>query len=138
MQNAPPSKWAARWPLLAPVLAVGVVVWVMIPAPVPEAGVLVGRWSRDGDPYVLEVRSARADGTADVAYFNPKPIHVARATVSRDGALGLFVELRDEGYPGSTYTLVYDPAGGGLRGEYFQAQQGSRIPVSFSRATPPP
>ena len=128
------SKWSARWPLLAPLIAVGVVVWVMIPSPVPEPGVLVGRWIRDGDEYVLEVKSAGADGTADVAYLNPKPIHVARATVSRDGALRLFVELRDEGYPGSTYTLGYDAKDGRLKGEYYQAQGGQRFQVSFTRS----
>ncbi len=130
--TATPSKWAARWPLLAPLLAVAVVVWALLPAPVPESGVLVGRWSRDGDPYVLEVKGVRPDGSAEAAYLNPKPIRVARAFVTRDGELRLGVELDDEGYRGSRYTLAFDPKDGRLKGQYDQAG-GTRFPVSFTR-----
>ncbi len=135
-----PSRWSARWPLLAPILAVAAVVWAVWPKPVPESAALVGRWLRE-DGYVLEVKSAGAEGRAEVVYRNPqreKPIHVERATVTREEALKLFVELRDEGYPGSTYTLTYDPEDGRLKGEYYQAQEGSRAPVSFARAPPSP
>jgi hypothetical protein len=96
---------------------------------------------RDEGGYVLEVSSVGADGRAEVVYRNPerpKPIHVQKANVTRDDALRLFVELRDEGYPGSTYTLTFDPEDARLKGEYYQAQEGSRFPVSFSRATPRP
>jgi len=140
-QTATPSKWASRWPLLAPLLAVGVVVWAVLPRSVPEAGTLVGRWVREEGGYVLEVKTAGNDGRAEVAYLNPersKPIHVARSSVTREGALKLFIELRDEGYPGSTYALAFDPEDGRLKGEYYQAQEGSRFPVSFARAIPRP
>jgi hypothetical protein len=131
------SAWSRRWPLLAVLGAAGVAVWFAIPKAAPEAGRLVGRWVRDEGGYVLEVKSAVNDGRAEVVYRNPereKPIHVARSSVAREDGLKLFIELRDEGYPGSTYTLAFDPADGRLKGEYYQAQQGSRFAVSFSRA----
>src|SRR5262245_50356750 len=71
---------------------------------------LLGRWAREDGGYVLEVRGVAADGTMEVGYFNPKPIKVARGEASRDGdTLQVVVELRDVNYPGSTYTLRYDP-----------------------------
>ena len=46
----------------------------------------------------------------------------------------VFVELRDVNYPGSTYTLAYDPAADQLRGVYFQALERQSFDVSFVRA----
>ena len=67
-------------------------------------------------------------------YFNPKSIHVAKAEASRDGdATKVFIELRDVNYPGSTYTLTYDPASDQLKGIYYQAAEQQRFPVIFMR-----
>jgi len=75
-----------------------------------------------------------SDGRIDAAYFNPRPINVARAEASRDGEKVLvFVELRDVNYPGSTYTLTYEPATDLLRGVYFQAAMGASFEVFFQR-----
>jgi hypothetical protein len=73
-------------------------------------GTLSGRWLRPDGGYILEIRDIVAGGKIDAVYLNPRPIHVARAEATRDGsALKVFVELRAPGYPGSTYTLTYDP-----------------------------
>ena len=70
----------------------------------------------------------------DAAYFNPKPIHVARAEASRSGAaIKVFIELRDVNYPGSTYTLTYEPGSDQLKGIYFQAVQQQSYEVVFVR-----
>ena len=70
----------------------------------------------------------------DAAYFNPGPIHVAKAEASQEGAVTkLFIELRDVNYPGSTYTLVYDAASDRLTGIYFQAVLQQRYEVFFVR-----
>jgi hypothetical protein len=45
----------------------------------------------------------------------------------------LLVELRAPGYPGSTYTLTYDPRRDGLSSDYFQAALGQTFAVSFQR-----
>jgi hypothetical protein len=37
------------------------------------------------------------------------------------------------GYPGSTYTLGYDPASGQLKGLYYQAVQRQQFDVYFVR-----
>lgn len=95
---------------------------------------LKGRWVRPDGGYVLELQKIRNDGSADAAYFNPRSVHVFRAEVSRkEGRLTLFVELRDVNYPGSTYTLQYDPAGDRLVGTYFQAMQKETFLVAFMR-----
>jgi hypothetical protein len=47
--------------------------------------------------------------------------------------MALFVELRDVNYPGSTYTLQYDPALDCLKGTYFQAMQKETYLVEFMR-----
>jgi len=95
---------------------------------------LVGRWMREDGGYVLEIRSVSPEGKVDAAYFNPRPIHVARAEAFREGdALTLFVELRDVNYPGSTYRLQYDPAADMFSGAYVQALQGQTFDVTFVR-----
>ena len=95
---------------------------------------LRGRWQRPDGGYVLEIKSIANSGAMDAGYFNPNSIHVARAEASREGdAVKVFIELRDVNYPGSTYTLVYDPAGDRLKGIYYQAVAQQRFPVSFVR-----
>ena len=96
---------------------------------------LVGRWMRLDGGYVIEIRGVDADGKMDVAYLNPRPINVAQAKASREGGTTkVFVELRDKGYPGSTYTLSHDPQRHNLRGIYFQAALGQRFDVLFVRS----
>ncbi|MBK9963760.1 MAG: hypothetical protein IPP07_02205 [Holophagales bacterium] len=95
---------------------------------------LVARWLREDGGYILEIRAVSPEGKADAAYFNPRPINVAKAEAfSEKGALTLFVELRAPNYPASTYRLVYDPASDTLVGTYFQALQKQTFDVSFVR-----
>jgi len=95
---------------------------------------LLGRWQRTDGDYLLAINRVDADGTADAAYFNPRPIRVSRARASAEGEkLQLFIELRDAGYPGCTYKLTYDKAGGKLAGVYFQAAQQQSYDVEFVR-----
>jgi hypothetical protein len=95
---------------------------------------LNGRWLRPDGGYVLEIRSVDSGGKIDAAYLNPKPINIAKAEARRDGStLKVFVELRAPNYPGSTYTLTYDPKQDQLRGIYFQAVQQQRFDVYFVR-----
>ena len=96
--------------------------------------VLLGVWNRPGETYFLEIRRWHSDGTLEAVYFNPRPINVAKATWRRQGAgLQVTVELRDVGYPGSTYNLAYQPEHDILAGEYFQAGTGATYRVEFAR-----
>lgn len=100
----------------------------------PDPQRLVGRWVRPDGGYVLDVREVRADGSLKAAYFNPRSINVAKAEWrQKDGMLTLFVELRDVNYPGSTYTLQYDPAADRLKGTYFQAVEKQTYQIEFAR-----
>lgn len=100
----------------------------------PEFQKLIGQWQRPDGGYVIEIKSVDADGKLDAAYFNPKPIHVARAQAAMDGTvLKMFIELRDVNYPGSTYTLVYDSGGDYFTGIYYQALQQQSFEVNFVR-----
>lgn len=95
---------------------------------------LKGRWQRPDGGYILEVISIAANGSMDAGYFNPRPIHVAKAEASREGSVEkVFIELRDVNYPGSTYTLDYDPTDDQLKGVYYQAVEKQRFPVLFVR-----
>jgi hypothetical protein len=98
---------------------------------------LPGKWLRPDGGYILEIRSAAPDGKLEAAYFNPRPIHVAKAEASATGgSVKVFIELRDVNYPGSTYTLVYDPASDQLQGIYYQALQQQSFNVFFTRNQP--
>jgi hypothetical protein len=95
---------------------------------------LLGEWVRPDGGYVLSVTGITEDGKATVGYLNPQPINVAGAEARQEGdVVGLFVELRDRGYPGSTYTLAHDAQADQLRGLYFQAAQRASYDVVFVR-----
>jgi hypothetical protein len=95
---------------------------------------LKGRWLRPDGGYVLEIKSVQDQGKLNAAYFNPKPINVAKAEASQAGATTkVFVELRDVNYPGSTYTLTYLADKDLLVGIYYQALQQQSFEVYFER-----
>lgn len=95
---------------------------------------LIGRWQRPDGGYVLEIRGIATDGKAAVRYLNPRPINVTRAEASKvNSAFRIFVELRDTGYPGSTYTLAYEPKKDVLLGIYYQAAMRQSFTVVFER-----
>lgn len=100
----------------------------------PDLNKLVGRWLRPDGGYILEIRSASPDGKLDVGYFNPNPIHVARAEwVMKDNRLYVMAELQDVNYPGSTYGLEYKVGSDQFKGTYFQAVEKSTYDVEFVR-----
>ena len=95
---------------------------------------LVGRWRRVDGGYIIDIRRIGANGQMDVAYYNPKPIHISRAEASlKKEAQYIFIELQDVGYPGSTYTLMYGPQQDILAGFYFQAAVKQTFEVVFAR-----
>ena len=95
---------------------------------------LIGRWLRPDGGYILEIRNIGADGRMDAAYLNPRPINVAQAEASwKKGKQEVFIELQDTGYPGSTYTLDYNPDQDAFTGVYFQATLKQAFEVVFVR-----
>lgn len=95
---------------------------------------LKGRWLRPDGGYVLDIRDVDSEGRIDAAYFNPRPVNVSRAAASGQGdGLNVFVELRDTGYPGCTYTLAYDPQQDSLKGVYYQAEIQESFAIVFVR-----
>jgi uncharacterized protein (DUF2147 family) len=100
----------------------------------PELAKLVGKWQRPDGGYIVEIKRVDPSGKLDVAYFNPNPINVSRAAAWRDKrTTKVVVELRDVNYPGSTYTLEYNPESDQLFGQYFQAALQQTFEVVFSR-----
>lgn len=95
---------------------------------------LIGRWQRTDGGYIIDISRVADDGTLQAAYFNPRPINVSRANASVfKEHLKVEMELRDTGYPGSSYTLLYDPDKDVLLGFYYQAVQKQNFDVIFVR-----
>ena len=95
---------------------------------------LIGRWQRTDGGYVIDIRQVAPDGSMAAGYYNPRPINVSQASASLfKGYVKVEVELRDTGYPGSTYTLLYDPNRDALVGLYYQAVQQQNFDVVFVR-----
>jgi len=146
---APPrGRWIAVAAVLTLVIGGGLFLWLRPKAPgapqpgaaQPASGAAVsveafkGRWLRPDGDYVLEIRGIDTEGRVEAAYFNPNPIHVSRAEASREGAVPrLFVELRDTGYPGATYSLTYEAETRTLRGVYYQPALAQSFDVVFIR-----
>ncbi|MCP4694061.1 MAG: hypothetical protein GY859_38860 [Desulfobacterales bacterium] len=102
----------------------------------PDFKVILGDWIRSDGGYLVRVRDILPDGSVDAEYFNPKKINVAEANVtSWKGSVKLFVQLRDKGYPGSSYTLYYLADKDVLAGHYFQARIKRTYEVYFLRKT---
>lgn len=95
---------------------------------------LIGRWQRTDGGYVIEIKRVATNGAMQAAYFNPRPINISQAKASEfKDHLKIEVELRDTGYPGSSYTLLYDPDKDALLGFYYQAVQRQNFDVVFVR-----
>lgn len=106
-----------------------------LPVAAIDKNLLIGNWLRTDAAYQITISALLENGDINAGYFNPKSIHVATAAwADADGVLQVYLELRDQGYPGSNYKLSYQPARDMLTGEYFQAVQGATYPVEFSRS----
>ena len=83
---------------------------------------------------VIALKRRDNNGEMQVGYFNPRPIKVGRAEAfEKDGKAQMYLELRDVNYPGSYYSLAFNPATGLLAGIYFQAVLRETYEVEFVR-----
>ena len=94
---------------------------------------ILGRWLRPDGNYVIQINSIDSENQIDAQYFNPKPIKIARAELIPADNFRIFIEFDDEGYKGSSYDLIYDPAQDALSGKYFQATYGQTYQIAFVR-----
>jgi hypothetical protein len=95
---------------------------------------LIGDWVRPDGGYIIRIESIDPDGKVSAGYFNPRPINVSNAIISDDfGQIKLFMRLQDQGYPGSTYDLIYNQENDALVGVYYQAAMGQSFEVVFLR-----
>lgn len=100
----------------------------------PNFQSLVGEWIRPDGGYVIKIRNVDPGGELVAGYFNPRPINVSRALASaKKGKINVFIKLRDKGYPGSTYNLVYHEENEALVGIYYQAVMDQSFNVAFVR-----
>ena len=77
-------------------------------AKLSEQSDFLGTWLRSDGTYKVEVEAGKDAGTVVVRYFNPNPIHVETAVFDEiEGQPRLEFVLRDEGYPGSAYRLIF-------------------------------
>jgi len=119
-----------------------ILAWVVFPhdaktaasAEKPNFKVIIGEWVRPDGGYIVRVRDVNPNGSVDAGYFNPGKINIAEANVSLwKGLVKLFIKLQDKGYPGSTYTLIYNPQKDMMFGLYYQAAMGQNFDVVFVR-----
>jgi hypothetical protein len=96
--------------------------------------VMAGEWQRTDGNYLIKVSDVQPNGKAVVQYFNPSPIHVAKAAISpHNGLVQLSIEFQDKGYEGSTYLLYYYAKEDSLVGYYYQAKMNRTYKVIFKR-----
>ena len=96
--------------------------------------VMAGEWQRSDGNYLIRVSEVEANGRAKVQYFNPRPIHVAKAAISpHKGFIQLSIKFQDKGYEGSTYLLYYYAEKDSLVGYYYQAKMNRTYKVIFIR-----
>jgi len=99
-----------------------------------DYGVIVGRWLRPDGGYVIEIQKVDMNGQITAAYYNPRLINISQALAAqKDGKIHIFIELRDVGYPGATYSLTYEKSSDVLKGLYYQPAAGQTFDVQFVR-----
>lgn len=99
-----------------------------------DKNLLLGNWVRTDADYKIKITEVVNEGKLKAGYFNPKSINVAKASwTNTKGVFKIFIELRDENYPGSTYNLTYYPEKDMLSGKYFQAVARETYDVLFTR-----
>ncbi|MFQ3225820.1 MAG: hypothetical protein ACI8Z5_002086 [Lentimonas sp.] len=77
-------------------------------AKLPAQSDFFGTWLRSDGTYSVEVEAGESVGTVVARYFNPNPINVETAVFDEiEGQPRLEFVLRDEGYPGSAYRLIF-------------------------------
>jgi hypothetical protein len=77
-------------------------------AKLPEQSDFFGTWLRSDGTYRVEIEAGAPAGAVVARYFNPAPINVERAVFDEvEGMPRLEFFLRDEGYPGSAYRLIF-------------------------------
>jgi len=95
---------------------------------------LQGSWVRTDAEYQIKLSDVQDNGIVKAQYFNPRPINVSKSEwKNAEGFLKIYVELRDENYPGSNYNLTYIPERDMLVGDYFQAVESVTYYVEFVR-----
>ncbi len=100
----------------------------------PTFKTLIGKWVRNDGGYIINIKNVNDGGQIEAEYLNPRPIHVGKAEAKQDrDRLLAYVELQDVNYPGSSYTLQYEPDSDQLTGIYYQAVQQQRFEVVFNR-----
>ena len=99
-----------------------------------DKNLLAGDWVRTDAEYRIQISELMNDGKMKAGYFNPASINVDKAKWAfESGLLKVFIELKDENYPGSNYDLIYIPEKDMLAGKYFQAVEGVTYDVGFVR-----
>ena len=95
---------------------------------------LQGTWERTDAEYQIKLSDVLDNGIIKAQYFNPRPINVSKSDwMNAEGFLKIYIELRDENYPGSNYNLTYIPERDMLVGDYFQAVESVTYYVEFTR-----
>ncbi|CAB5088777.1 hypothetical protein D3OALGB2SA_1161 [Olavius algarvensis associated proteobacterium Delta 3] len=95
---------------------------------------LVGRWRRPDGGYILEINSVDPAGKLQASYYTPRPINVSLAYAAQEEDYArVYVELRDVGYPGATYSLTYHKEQDAFAGHYHQPAAEQTYRVIFLR-----
>lgn len=95
---------------------------------------IVGEWLRTDGPYTIKVIELLPEGKLNTKYLNPNKINVGRAAWRvEDDVIQIYVELRDENYPGSIYQLEFDEDNEQLCGTYYQAVSRQTFEVYFKK-----
>jgi len=98
----------------------------------PDFKILTGTWQRTDGNYTIIIELENNQLYAK--YYNPRPINVSKTDFKKQNSdIMVFIELNDEGYPGSTYKLRYNKYKDTLSGDYFQAALNQNFSIEFKR-----
>jgi hypothetical protein len=93
-----------------------------------------GVWGRTDGPGEINISEVMDNGVLKVTFYNPKLINIEKAVwTNSSDVLRIHILLKEDSYPGSSFSLNYLPEKDLFIGVYFDGLTKESYPVSFKR-----
>ncbi|WP_281322931.1 hypothetical protein [Flavobacterium aestivum] len=99
-----------------------------------DKNLIKGLWGRTEGVGEINISEVRDNGLLKATFCNPKSINIEKAVwTNSSDVLRIYILLREDNYPGSSFSLNYIAEKDLLLGVYFDALTNISYTVSFKR-----
>jgi hypothetical protein len=99
-----------------------------------DKNLLKGVWGRTDATGVVNISEVLDNGLLKTTFYSPKMINIEKAVwTNSSDVLRIYILLREDNYPGSSFSLNYMAEKDLLLGVYFDALTNESLTISFER-----